>query len=174
MLLNLALGHVAHHRDHLDAGIGHRTGRFVDRTAAHFNPDKICALRTLVNVTPHTEFNAALVAAACSFRKRGQIGRTIRNMDAVKQPVLVQQRRWGAKQGFRRGRDEPDRSVAAMPGNHIADIVREKAIALLLDREQRSAHLRERFCTECQSGCVNGCRRDSEGLEQRAIGCRNP
>ena len=93
-------------------------------------------------VTPQPELDAARFAAARHVRERGEIGRTIGDMDAVEQAVAEQPRRRRAQHRFRRRRDELHGAVAAMTRDHVAHVARQQAIAVFLDVEQRDAGAR--------------------------------
>ena len=82
LLLDLAVGDVAHHGD--DLGLG-RT--LLERPATHLDPDEIGGNVLAANrVAAETEFDA-LLAAARGIRQRREIGRTIDDMDAVEQAM---------------------------------------------------------------------------------------
>ena len=86
--------------------------------------------------------------------KRGEIGRTIGDMDAVEQAVAEQPRYRRAQHGFRRGRNELHGAVAAMTRDHVAHVARQQAIAIFLDVEQRDAGARQRLGAEGKPGGI--------------------
>ena len=62
---------------------------------------------------PQTKLDAARLAAARGVRQRGEIGRTIGDMDAIEQAMAEQPRDRHAEHGFGRRRNELHRAVAA-------------------------------------------------------------
>ena len=106
LLLLLAPGDVAQHRDHFAAirlaGIG--AGLF-ERPAAHLDPDEFHRRMPMGidAVAPHAEFGRAAFAERCGIAERRQIGRPVGNMDAVEQAMAVQIGKARAEQRFAAG-----------------------------------------------------------------------
>src|SRR4029077_11584462 len=97
-LLDLAVGDVAHHGDHLGLA-----GGLLEWPAAHLDPDEIGGVvLAAYGIAPQPEFDAARFAATRSPRQRGEIGRTIGDMDAVEQAVALQPRDRYAEHGLGR------------------------------------------------------------------------
>ncbi len=95
-----------------------RLRRLLERPATHLDPDEIdrdvlTALAAARRIAPETEFDAARLAAARGVRQRGEIGRTIGDMDAVEQAVAEQPRDRRAEHRLHRRRNELHRAVAA-------------------------------------------------------------
>ena len=89
LLLDLAVGDVAHHGD--DLGLGRS---LLERPATHLDPDEIGGMVLAANgVAPQAELDAARLAAARGIRQRGEIGRAIGDVDAVEQAVAGEPRR---------------------------------------------------------------------------------
>ena len=98
LFLVLPVGDVAHHSDDLGFRLRRRFQHLFERPATHLYPDEIhlTALTPLAaawRIPPETKFDAARLAAARGVRKRGEIGRTIGDVDAVEQAVPEQPRR---------------------------------------------------------------------------------
>ena len=111
--------------------------RLFERPAAHFEPDEIGGRgrpRSPRGTSRRTR-NSTLRASPprAGIRQRGEIGRTIGDMDAIEQAVPEQPRRRRAEQRFRRRRDELHRAVAAVARDHVAHVARQQAIAVFLD-----------------------------------------
>ena len=92
LLLLLALGDVAHHRDHLAARRSSLAGRLVERAAAHLDPDEFVAAAgcAAAGIAPHAEFDRAGLAARRGIRQRREIGRAVGDMHAIEQAVAEQ------------------------------------------------------------------------------------
>ena len=130
----------------------------LERPAPHLDPDEIGGNILAANrVAAQAELDAARLAATRGIRQRGEIGRTVGDMDAVEQAVAGEPRGLCAEHGFGRGRDELHRAVAAVARNHVAHVARQQAIAVFLDIEQRHAGARQRFRAE----------RQTRGIERR-------
>ena len=171
LLLDLAVGDVAHHGD--DVGSTDRRIRrwLFERPATHFDPDEIGGIVLPAanrRVAPETKFDAARLAAARGIRQRGEIGRTIDDMDAIEQAMADEPRTRRAQHRFRGRRNELHRAVAAMMGNHVAHVSRQQAIAVFLDIEQRDAGARQRFRADCKSGGIERRRGYAEAAIRRA------
>ena len=96
LLLDLAVGDIAHHRD--DIGLGRN---LLKRPATHLDPDEIGGNVLATNrVAAQTEFDA-LLAAARGIRQRREIGRTIDDMNAVEQAMAGKPCTRRAEHGFR-------------------------------------------------------------------------
>ena len=117
---------------------------------------------------PETKFDAARLAAARRIRQRGEIGRTIGDMDAVEQAMPQQPRYRRAQHRFHRGRNELHRAVAAMARDHVAHVARQQPIAILLDIEQRDAGARQRLGAEGKPGGIERRRCHAERHEDAA------
>ena len=112
LLLLLALGDVAQHRDDFAAvrvaGIG--AGLF-ERPAAHLDPDEFHR-RLAIGidaVAPHPELDRTVFRQGGGVAERGQISRPIGDMDAVEQAMAVQIGEARAEQGLGRRRHEQAR-----------------------------------------------------------------
>ena len=166
LLLHLAVGDVAHHGD--DLGFA---GGLLERATAHLDPDEIGGNVLAAHaVAPQPEFDAARLAAARRIRQRGEIGRTIGDMDAVEQAMALKPRHRRAEHGFGGGRDELHRAGTAMARDHVAHVARQQAIAIFLDVEQRHAGARQQLRAERKARGIERCGRDAKRDQYAAQG----
>ena len=97
LLLQLAVGDVAHHGDDLGLGRG-----LLERPATHLDPDEIGGHVLAANgIAPQPELDALRLAAARGLRQSGEIGRTIGDVDAVEQAVAERAARPGCPASLR-------------------------------------------------------------------------
>src|SRR4029077_16919423 len=106
--------------------------------ATHLHPDEIHLiahppLAAAWHIPLETKFDAARLAAARGVRKRGEIGRTIGDMDAVEQPMSKQHRNRRPQHRLRGWRNELYLAVAIVTRNHVAHVSRQQTISILLD-----------------------------------------
>ena len=163
-LLHLAVGDVAHDRDHLAArAVACVVAREIERTAAHLEPDEARGRAAALHaVAAHPELDRAALAARRRVGERRQVGGTVGDVHAVEQAVAdeVARRRAEQRLGGRRG--EQHRAVAAMPGDHVGHVAREQVVALLADAQEARAGARERAGAQRHRGREQRRRDDAE------------
>ncbi len=118
LFLNLAVGHVAHHRHHLGVMGAYCLGRLLQRTAAHFDPDKVGRMILPVlaarHVPPDAEFDVPLFTAPRRVGQRGEISGPIGDVNAIEQAVPQEPRHLYAQHRLCCRRNEFDGTVAAV------------------------------------------------------------
>ena len=160
VFLRLAFGDVAQHRH--DLGVVTRCSVLAarERPAAHFDPDESGVGPSGDHLPAlHAELDVALRGAPRDLGERGEIGRTIGDMNAVEQTMPDQFARQRVEQRIGRRRDEFDRAIAAMPRDDVAHIARKQAVAILLRVEQAARGLSEHIHHEGQQ-CAVGANAD--------------
>ena len=103
LLLDLAVGDVAHHRHDLALALCVIALGAIERTAAHFNPNELSgALAVGRGVAPDAEFDRTAEPLHGGIGKRRQVGRPVTDMHAVEQAVTEQRFCRHAEQAFGR------------------------------------------------------------------------
>ena len=172
LLLELALRDVTHRGDDLGFARDRHGRGSIQRPAAHLDPDEIGGpVRTIFSIPFQAKFDAACLAALRGLGQRRQIGRTIGDVDAIEKAVLEQMRGRRSHHGFRRRRDELDRAVAPMAGDHIAHVEGQQAVAAFFARHEFDAGARQRLRAERKTCRVESCgshaHRHQHGLPRR-------
>jgi len=140
-------------------------GRHIKHTAAQLDPDELSLGRSgsLLRIAPHSEFHRPAIAKRRRMVERREIGRAIGDMDAVEQAMSQQARDRRAEHRFCGRRNELHRAVAVMARDHIAHVVRQQPITVLLEREQRHADARQRLGAEGQPRGIERRGDDTDG-----------
>jgi len=170
LLLLLAPGDVAQHRDHFAAagfaGVG--AGLF-KRPAAHLDPDEFHRRMPIAidAVAPHPELRRAALRKGGGVAERGQVGGPISDMDAFEQAMPLQISDARAEQRLAGRRHEQHAAVAAVPRDHVGHIACQQPIAVLFGVEQPEAGARQRLGAERKPRRIESCRNDAERGERR-------
>ena len=128
---------VAHHRDDL-ARSAFSPAALLERTAAHLDPDELRhrGNARLARLSADAELDRALLAVRRRIRQRREIGRTVADMNAVEQSMVVQPAQADAEQLFRGRRQKQYRAVLAVPADHVGHVAGEQPVAVLLRVKQ--------------------------------------
>ena len=177
LLLPLAFGHVAQHRDDFAAAsspasaVARSSGR--QRISIHTNCVAGWPLASTI-LAPHAELDRAALSQGRGVAERGEIGGTVGDVDAVEQAMPMQFDDRATEQQFGGRRDEQHRAVAAMAGDHVGHVARQQPVTVLFGVEQPEARPRQRLGAEREPRRVERGGNDAERGERRvAAGARS-
>ena len=118
----------------------------IERPATHLDPDEIGGdVVAADRIAADAELDAARFAAARGIRQRGEIGRTIGDMDAIEQAMAGSRATDVPSMASAAGEMNCTAPLRLMARNHVAHVARQQAIAVFLDIEQRYGGARQRF-----------------------------
>ncbi len=136
----------------------------IERAAAHLDPDEAGPACSVGSVAPHAELDRLTFGARPGERR--QIGRAVRDVNAVEQAVAEQVIDLGAEQHLGGGRGEEHRAVAGVSRDDVGHVAGEQPVAVLFGVEKPEARARERFGAEREPGRVQRGGDDAERRER--------
>ena len=169
LLLQLAVGDVAHDGDNLEFGSVRRMRRRLEGPATHLDPDEVDrAVRAALDaryLALEAELHAARFTDARGGRQRGEIGRPVGDMNAIEQAMAEQLLDRRSQEGLGSRRNELYRAVAVMARDHVAHVARQQAVAFFFHGQERDAGARQELHAE---GKARGIERGRSNAERHA------